>query len=72
MCFVVVGTFEPKRIKKKSRTQTTKDTIETINHIMSTDNPISKIFRQLESYVPKPMLHSMMEDEINNKKMGFK
>lgn len=66
MCFVVVGVFEPKRIKKKSRIQTTKDTIETINHIMSTDNPISKIFRQIESYTPKSMIHSMMEDEIKN------
>lgn len=72
MCFVVVGTFEPKRNKKKSKVQSTKDTLETFNYIMNTDNSISRIFKQLESYMPKSMFQSMAEDEINNRKMGFK
>lgn len=72
MCFVVVGTFEPKRNKKKSKVQSTKDTLEAFNYIMNTDNSISRMFKQLESYMPKSMLQSMAEDEINNRKMGFK
>ncbi len=72
MCFIVVGTFEPKRNKKKRKVQSTKNTLESFNYIMNTDNSISRIFKQLESYIPKSMFQSMTEDEINNRKMGFK
>ena len=64
MCFIVVGTFEPKRTKKKSKSQSAKDTLNTFKYLMNTDNPISKIFKQLDSYIPKPIIQSMIEDEI--------
>ena len=67
MCFVVVGTFEPKRNKKKSKVQSTKDTLETFNYIMNTDNSISRIFKQLESYMPKSMFQRISLLEVYSK-----
>lgn len=73
MCFIMVGGFEPKRAKKKSRAESARDRAEVLNLIMNTDNSISRSIKRLESYIPKSksLFQSMAEDEVRNREMGF-
>lgn len=53
--------------KKKSKVQSAKDTLDKFNYIINTDNSISRMFKQLNSYMPKSIFQSMAKDEIKIK-----